>query len=124
MHNGSRLTCHDGVDGVMANGDDMHDRYPLPGENHWENKCRELETQLAEAQRNENRARDNAEDLYEENCTFEKQLAEARKVVAAVRMEHGPGSQCARQPRPNEGFVGACNLCARLAAFDALHWPD
>jgi transposase len=68
------------------------------------------------------------EGILRERDALAAQLAEAlgrlEALLAAVRLEHGPTSTCARRPQPGRGFLGACNLCARLAAFDALGWPD
>lgn len=36
-------------------------------------------------------------------------------VIAAARLDH---ERCPRKARPAEGFLGACNVCARLAALD------
>ena len=39
-------------------------------------------------------------------------------VIAAARSEHE--GTCPRRPRPEEGFLGACRICARLADLDAV----
>ena len=50
-------------------------------------------------------------------------MARARgAVVAAARLEHQ--GVCARRPRPEDGFLGACNICARLADLDAIQKAD
>jgi hypothetical protein len=61
---------------------------------------------------------------WRESPEVKKFLARAEKeqaVIAAARLDH---KRCPRKARPAEGFLGACNVCAHLAALDTQEPMD
>jgi chromosome segregation ATPase len=84
-------------------------------------ECDRLRAQVAALEQLVEDYRLSAKAQHEQAVEARAHVAALMGVVEAARIEHE--GVCPRRPQPEKGFLGACNICARLIALDAGEKP-